>query len=275
MLGSEFVRPQGHGARAGRAPHGRARRQELTPNREDRRRLFSSEALRRDRAVSSRSEQTSVALGDERGEQLSLADAPLRGSAHDLLDHGVERGPEESRAGTRASSRRRPPVPPRTAGSCELRLRADPAAACHRLEPHQVALVASRTAASPASRRARAAPNAADTVTSNTSSSTGTGRTQIRHGSIAHLVRVIVDRVDVGRERFGHISAIGRRPAYLDGGHGDCVPVQDRGLQRVERFAMSSVESIVWLIVIREVSQTLRGETTGTLSSVHAMRRAP
>ena len=63
---------------------------------EDRRRLFSSEALRRDRAVSSRSELTSVALGDERGEQLPLAYGPLRGSAHDFLDDALNGVPKNA-----------------------------------------------------------------------------------------------------------------------------------------------------------------------------------
>jgi hypothetical protein len=68
MIGSQVVRTQGHGLeeierRMDPGVDGRR-----VPILEDRGCLFCSEALRRDRAVSSRSELTSVAFGDERGE---------------------------------------------------------------------------------------------------------------------------------------------------------------------------------------------------------------
>ena len=170
MIRSDVIRTQGHGVeeierRVYPGVDGRR-----LPILEDRCRLFCSEALRRDRAVSSRSELTSVALGDERREQLPFADAPLRRSAHDLLDQGVERCAEEGGPvleGLHDVDGRSPGEQP---DHRELRLRAQPTAASYRLETHQDDPVASRTAARPASRRSRAAPKAAEMVTSNTSS---------------------------------------------------------------------------------------------------------
>lgn len=45
----------------------------------------------------------------------------------------------------------------------------------------------------------------------------GTRRTQIRHGSVADPVGVIVDRIDVRREPFGDVLALGRTPTHVGG----------------------------------------------------------
>src|SRR6266540_6356816 len=132
--------------------------------------LVILERQRRDRAVSPRSEDALVEARRERGEQLALAHAPLRGPAHHRLRPRAHRAAPQLRPVQDRLHDVGHSAPAHQANEYQLQLFAKPVAVLHATEAHQSGS-SPRSAAMPRSSRCSAAPTVAATVSSNSVSS--------------------------------------------------------------------------------------------------------
>ena len=134
--------------------------------------LLVGKGVRRDRAVSFRSERTLVADGDERGEELALRLRPLGRALHHLLQELAERAPEELRPVAQGER----DVGDVAVALPELRDLLDGSRVVSKLEPQPIASSAARR------RRSPSASAAARTASSTTSaSSPATSASTIRY----------------------------------------------------------------------------------------------